>query len=86
MHQGSELSALVQLPCEEDAFDRALEVQYELSLRGGLHHRSVKIADLLIAACAEMGDAVVWHYDDDYDRIADVTGQRTAWLAPKGSL
>lgn len=38
------------------------------------------------AACAELSDAVVWHYDEDYDRIADATGQRTAWVAPKGSL
>lgn len=81
-----ELSAFVQIPCGEEAFERALEVQHELSRRGALHHRSVKIADLVIAASAEMGDAVVWHYDEDYDRIADVTGQRTAWIAPRGSL
>ena len=26
------------------------------------------------------------HYDEDYDRIAEITGQPTRWLAPKGSL
>ena len=39
-----------------------------------------------IAAAAEAADVVVLHYDDDYDRIAAVTGQATRWLAPKGSL
>lgn len=81
-----ELGALVQIPCGENAFERALEVQHELSQRGALHHRSVKIPDLVVAACAELGDAVLWHYDEDDDRIADVTGQRTGWIAPRGSL
>jgi hypothetical protein len=26
------------------------------------------------------------HYDDDYAQIAEITGQVTRWLAPKGSL
>ena len=26
------------------------------------------------------------HYDEDYDRIAEITGQPTRWLAPSGSL
>jgi len=46
----------------------------------------VKIADLLIAASAEAGDAVVWHYDADFDRIVEITGQAAEWIAPRGSL
>jgi predicted nucleic acid-binding protein len=53
---------------------------------GGLHHRSVKIADLIIAAAAEAADATVLHYDADYDRIAEVTDQAVQWIAPQGSL
>ncbi len=49
-------------------------------------HRSVKLVDLLIGAAAELGGAAVWHYDEDYDRIAVVTGQPTAWIAPRGTL
>ena len=67
-------------------FARALEVQHLLAHVGGLHHRSVKIADLLIAATAELAGAVVLHYDEDFDRIAACTGQPTKWIAPRGSL
>jgi predicted nucleic acid-binding protein len=81
-----ELRALHQLPCGADQVERALEVQRALARRGGLHHRSVKIPDLLIAACAEAAAAVVWHYDEDFDRIAKITGQPTEWIAPRGTL
>ncbi|MDQ3991620.1 MAG: PIN domain nuclease [Actinomycetota bacterium] len=81
-----ELDGLHRLPCDDAAFDRALEVQRRLAHRRALHHRSVKLPDLLIAAVAEIGGAVVWHYDRDYDRIASVTGQPTSWIAPRGKL
>ncbi len=80
------LSSLRELCCGSDQFRRALEVQRSLAQRGGLHHRSVAIADLLIAASAEAGDAIVWHYDEDFDRIAEITGQPTEWVAERGSL
>ena len=82
----AELESLHQLPCGDDQFRRALEVQHQLARRGGLHHRSVKIADLVIAASAEAGAAVVWHYDEDFERIAEITHQPTRWVAPRGSL
>lgn len=82
----AELAALHQLPCGAAQFERALDVQQELAHRGGLHHRSVKIPDLLIAASAEAAGATVWHYDEDYDRIAELTGQSMEWIAPRGSL
>jgi predicted nucleic acid-binding protein len=81
-----ELEALHQLPCGADEFRRALEVQHELARQGGLHHRSVKIADLIIAASAEAGGAILWHYDEDYDRVAAITGQATEWIAVRGTL
>lgn len=82
----TELLALHQLPCGAQEHERALEVQRRLARRGGLHHRSVKIPDLLIAATAEAAGAVLWHYDEDYDRIAEITGQPVEWIAPRGSL
>ena len=81
-----ELEALHQLPCGADEFRRALQVQHELARRGDLHHRSVKIADLIIAASAEAAGAVLWHYDQDYDGVAAVTGQPTEWIAARGTL
>jgi predicted nucleic acid-binding protein len=82
----AELQALHQLPCGHEQFERALEVQHALAKRHSLHHRSVKIADLLIAASAEAGDAIVLHYDEDFERIARITGQRVEWIAPRGSI
>jgi predicted nucleic acid-binding protein len=80
------LEGLRHIPTDEAAFERALEVQRSLAHLAGLHHRSVKIADLIIAASAEIAGATMWHYDEDFDRIAAVTGQRCQWIAPRGSL
>lgn len=82
----AELDALVQLPCGTEAVDRAEAVQSALAAQHALHHRSVKIPDLLIAAVAELAGATVWHYDEDYDRIAAVTRQAVEWIAPRGAL
>ena len=82
----AELEALHRLPCGHDQFERALRTQHELARRGGLHHRSVKMADLIIAASAEAAGAVLWHYDEDYDRVSRITGQPTEWIARRGSL
>ena len=65
---------------------RALWVYGRLAAQGGAHQRSVKHADLLIAAAAESAGIPVLHYDEDYERIAGVTGQPHRWLAPAGSL
>jgi predicted nucleic acid-binding protein len=46
----------------------------------------VKIADLLIAAAAEIAGLVVLHYDHDFERIADITGQATEWIITAGTL
>lgn len=64
--------------------DRAVEVQDWLVERS--RHRGVKIADLLIAAAAEAAELVVLHYDHDYDVIGQVTGQRTEWIVPAGTV
>jgi predicted nucleic acid-binding protein len=79
------LEGLPRLPCDRIAMRRALEVQRLLAHQGGLHHR-VPTPDLVIAAVAELHGATVWHYDADYDRIAEVTGQPMEWVAPRGSL
>jgi predicted nucleic acid-binding protein len=42
--------------------------------------------DLLIAAAAEAAGLAVAHYDEDYERIAKITGQEVRWLARRGSL
>lgn len=71
---------------EPKDWDEARRVFRELAARGPLHHRQVKIPDLLIAAVAARNGLTVVHYDSDYDAIASVTGQATRWAAPRGSL
>jgi predicted nucleic acid-binding protein len=81
-----ELDALPNCEIGVDEWQRALEVYEQLASQGGLHHRSVRHPDLLIAATAESSGIPVLHYDEDYDRIAAITGQEVRWLAPRGSL
>lgn len=84
--RSDELDALRQVATDAATFRRALEVQRALAGQGALHHRSVKLVDLLVAAAGELAGVRVWHYDEDFDRIAAVTGQATEWLAERGSL
>ena len=48
--------------------------------------RGRKVPDLLIAAAAEAQRLTVLHYDQDFDKIAKVTGQRCEWVVPAGSV
>jgi predicted nucleic acid-binding protein len=80
------LALLRRCPIREREWRRALDVMEELGRRSTLGHRAVPHQDLLIAAAAEAAELPVLHYDEDYERIAAVTGQATEWLAPKGSL
>jgi predicted nucleic acid-binding protein len=68
----------------ESAVERALEVQSLLANRA--QHRSVPLPDLLIAACAEAARLTVLHYDADYERIAEISGQPVQWVVPRGSV
>jgi predicted nucleic acid-binding protein len=81
-----ELAVLPDCPIGKRQWERALSVYEQLSARGGLHQRSVKHPDLLIAVAAEAANVAVLHYDEDYDRIAEITGQPTRWLAPARTL
>lgn len=72
------------LPMDDWVWQRALDVQARLAAAGKL--RSVPIPDLLIAATAERHRVTVLHYDEDYDRIAAVTGQATEWIVPRGTV
>lgn len=80
------LDLLPQCPIGPREWRRALDVYEVLTHRGGLHHRSVRHPDLLIAAAAESAGVGLVHYDADFEKIAAVTRQPTRWLAPRGSL
>lgn len=58
--------------------DRAVEVQLHLADLG--HHRAPSVADLIVAATAELAGLTVVHLDKDFEVIAEVTGQPTERL------
>lgn len=53
--------------------DRAIEVQLRLADLG--HHRAPSVADLIVAATAELAGLTVVHLDKDFEMIATVTAQ-----------
>jgi predicted nucleic acid-binding protein len=65
-----------QTPATED---RALEVLTLLADRG--QHRAPSIPDLMVAATAELAGLTVLHLDEDFEIIAEVTGQPLERLA-----
>lgn len=71
---------------EPSDWQEARRVFGDLAARGPLHHRQVKIPDLLIAAVAARNGLTIVHYDSDYEIIASVTGQSVRWAAPRGSV
>jgi hypothetical protein len=67
----------------EDDYQRAMDVMQLLAERGW--HRAANVADLVIAAVAERVGLSVLHYDADFERIAEVTGQAMEWVVPQGA-
>jgi predicted nucleic acid-binding protein len=62
--------------------DRAIEIQQSLADQG--QHRAPAVPDLLVAAAAELSDLVVLHVDEDYELIAEITGQPVERLVLTG--
>lgn len=81
-----DLDALRVAPMGERVWRRATDVFEAFAERGPLHHRQVGIADLLIAAAAEVAEMMLLHYDRHFEAIAEVTGQPVEAIAPLGSL
>ncbi len=77
------LEAFTLIETSSDHLRRAKQVQRML---GSRHQRGRKIPDLLVAAAAEARGLTVLHYDADFDRIADVTGQPCHWIVLAGSI
>ena len=68
------------VPVDDRAFDRAWQVQEELTSQG--QHRSAGPVDLVVAATAELQGLTLLHRDRDFDCIAAVTGQALQWYGP----
>jgi predicted nucleic acid-binding protein len=81
-----EIDELPHYPIADQEWRRAIYVYGKLAHQGGAHQRSVGHSDLLIAAAAESAGVELLHYDEDFERIAAITGQSTRWIVPRGSL
>lgn len=79
----AERRAFDDVPLTPDVMARALATQHALARTG--HHR-VAIPDLIIAAAAESASLTMLHYDSDFERNANLTGQAQEWVVPRGSL
>ncbi len=67
------------------ALSAARAAMRELAHAGPGAHR-VPQPDLLIAAIAQEAGAAVLHYDHHYDRLSEILGFASIWMAPPGSL
>jgi predicted nucleic acid-binding protein len=79
------LGAAQRLRADPEDWDRVMQVHRLLAASGAGHQRSVSMPDLVIAAVAERHGATLVHYDEDYERIAALTGQPVRWVVPRGS-
>lgn len=78
------LRDLPDLRVDDRSVERAEEIQAALAQTG--QHRGPRPVDLLIAAIADVHEAVLLHYDRHFDAIRRVTRQPMEWLAPRGSI
>lgn len=79
------LSRSRRLRLDDSTARGALAAMRELARRQPRYQR-MPAADYLIAAAAERAGADVLHYDRHFDRLAEVMGFESRWIAPAGSL
>lgn len=76
LHAATHRPPLASMPVEYQTpamEDRAIEVQLRLADLG--HHRAPSVADLIVAATAELAGLTVLHLDKDFEMIAEFTAQ-----------
>ncbi len=81
----AEQALLREVPVTVSAQRAAIGSLRDLAAGGPGQHR-VPIADALIAAAAQDAGVDVLHYDHHYDRLAQVLGFVSVWIAPAGTL
>jgi predicted nucleic acid-binding protein len=82
----SDLSVLRQLAVTRTVTAAAVSAVVELSARGADGSHRLPPADAIVAACAAENGCAVLHYDAHYDRLAEVLGFESVWVAPAGSI
>jgi predicted nucleic acid-binding protein len=79
------LSALHDIPITRTVCAAALSAMGTLASRSAGFHR-IPLPDYLIAAAAEDAGIGVLHYDRHFDRLEEVFGFESRWIAPAGSV
>ena len=80
------LAQLRDVPLTRSVTNAAQRAYRELAAVRPRNQRSVRLPDLLIAACAQDSGIGVLHYDEDFDRLAEVLAFESRWIARRGSL
>ncbi|HMS63463.1 MAG TPA: PIN domain-containing protein [Solirubrobacteraceae bacterium] len=76
-----ELSAVITLTTDADAWRLARRTIVQLAHLHGGRHRGPSLTDIVVAATAERHGVAVLHDDADFELIASVTGQPVARIA-----
>ena len=78
-------TSFLYLPAAPETDQIVLDIRSALWRAG--KGRAAGVIDVAIAATAVSFDAVVLHYDGDFDHIADVyPAVHARWVVPKGSI
>lgn len=77
-------SIFTYLETNEEDWSQALDVQRSLAAKS--IHRGPKVPDLIIAAVAFRHELTLLHFDSDFDRIAELTGQSMEWVVQRGTV
>lgn len=77
------MGAMILLNSDDRIEEAALNAQEKLAAAG--QHRT-SVIDLFAAAIAAAHEAVLLHYDSDYDRIGPAAQAETQWVVPRGSV
>ena len=75
---------LHDLPLTRETGPRVRRLQARLAAQGML--RAVGVVDLLVSAVALERQAVVLHYDEDFEHVAAVSDLQQQWVVPRGSI
>jgi predicted nucleic acid-binding protein len=80
------LSGFDYLPCNDETWTRAFNLRQQAVGRG--NHRALSTTDLLICAVAEFHGATALRYDQDFEQIAALAGDRFShrWVVPAGTV
>ena len=84
--RAGELAQLRNVPVTRSVTNAAQHAYRELAHMQPAYQRSVSMADLLIAACAQDAGVGVLHYHEDFDRLAELLSFESRWIARRGSL